>query len=183
MDNHSLVADLPIETAEYRWIEIGALLGLSLCFWLAFGAVGVVAGVLTAGVWSLFGVPYAVAVGHVALVSSLAATGVGTMTLAVWGVEVGFGGLVLGSVARRPAPVTLTVVTAASTLALAGLVWAVQSRSVTVAAGVTVVVIALACYSVHRYQLVALGLVSETENSPRSETDYDESVSSPRENP
>ncbi len=39
MDNHSLVADLPIETAEYRWVEIGALLGLSLCFWLAFGAV------------------------------------------------------------------------------------------------------------------------------------------------
>ncbi|RQG96011.1 hypothetical protein EA473_07500 [Natrarchaeobius chitinivorans] len=168
--------DIALETATYHWMELVAVPGICLCFGLVFGPLGIVAGAVVAGMWALFGVPYALALGHVFLVALLPGTGIGSEIVAIGIIELGFGTLLLGSLLRRSAELTIGFVAIGSLIALGGLVWAVQSRSLGLGAGVTVVVLAVASYGIHRYELVALGLVSETvaqspSNSPTSPRD------------
>ena len=128
-------------------------------FGLVSGPVGLVVGLGTAGVWYAFGFPYAVGVGHVGLVA-ISLDGIGSFEVAV--VELGFIIVFLASIRYAVAPRRVGVVALASGLVLGGTAWlTLLSQPMWLAATVFILLFALVGYGVHRYELVALGLVSE----------------------
>ena len=135
---------------------IVATLGLAL----AAGTWGIVAGLAIALTWALGPSMYAFAIGQLFAVAVLS----GEARLVA--IAVAEGGLLamLAAPLTKTAESTRTVATyAIATLALGGIGWGVlrTGRPAWAAAVAITVVAALAAYSVHRYELVRLGLVTD----------------------
>ncbi|WP_246999224.1 hypothetical protein [Halosolutus gelatinilyticus] len=151
------------DSARSQWPEAIAIAAVAAAFGLISGPFGVLAGLATAIVWYAAGTPYAIAGGHVLLVA-LFPGGIGVVPFAV--AEAAFVGLLvapavrLGGTTGARATARLIAVTLLAALSLAGVAWlAGRDRPLWVAGLVTLGALALASYGLHRYELVAFGLV------------------------
>ncbi|WP_276253012.1 hypothetical protein [Halomontanus rarus] len=129
-------------------------------------------GVLTAFVWYAFGTPYAIAAGHVVLLG-LFPDGIDRSSFVL--AETAFVTMLLVSAPRTSRPYRFAAVAIAGTLGVTGTAWlALETGSLRLATGALFAVLGLATYGVHRYELVRLGLVSESTDSPDEGVDTDE---------
>ena len=139
-----------------------ALLGVALS--TAIGPVGVVVAIVTAAFWYALGVPYALAAGHVALVAVMPG---GLDPLAVIVAEAGFGALLATVAVRSTSPARVAAVALGGAVLAGVTIWIVlgttsTSTSIWIAAAAVCLVLATAGYTLHRFQLVRLGLVTES---------------------
>ena len=150
------------------WVSIVALGWVTVVLAFVTGPIGVVAGFVTAGAWYALGTPYAIAAGTVVLAVATpdpSATTVGGVTLA-------FLALVLARTVRSDRPLAEIPVVLASAGGLVGIAWVLgRSQPLWVAAGTLLGCIAFAAYTLHRYELVRLGLVPDAVNQPSEETE------------
>lgn len=151
----SAAADAP----RPAWPTIAGLVVLTATLTVVAGPLGAVAGLATAIAWYALGTPYALAAGHVVLAIAFT-DGIDPRTLAI--VELAFVVFVASSVVRAAtlrgdvAAVTVTSGT------LVGVAWFVgRSRPLWIGASALLLVFALASYTLHRYELVRLGLVPD----------------------
>ncbi|WP_126663192.1 hypothetical protein [Haloterrigena salifodinae] len=143
---------------------IGALAVLTAALALLAGPIGAVAGLATALTWYGLGTPYALAAGHVVLAAAFT-EGIGLETFLL--VELAFVAVLLAAVVRTPTVLRDAVVVLASAIAFVGAGWIVaDSRSIWIAAGTLPLLVALAAYALHRYELVSLGLVPDAVDTP-----------------
>ncbi|ADB60099.1 hypothetical protein Htur_1208 [Haloterrigena turkmenica DSM 5511] len=154
---------------------IGALAVLTAALALLAGPTGAVAGFATALTWYGLGTPYALAAGHVVLAAAFP-DGIGLETFLL--VELAFVAVLLAAVVRTSTALRDAAVVLASAIAFVGTGWIVaDSRSVWTAAGTLLLVVALAAYALHRYELVSLGLVPDAvETAPDADADPDSST-------
>lgn len=124
------------------------------------GPIGLAIATVTAIAWALAPVPYALAAGHVAL-ATLAQPGLDPLAIGI--VEAGFAAVLAAALLREPgardalsaAGVTVVVVGAAAWAALGALpLWVV--------AGFVLLSLGAIGYGIHRYELVAFGLLAES---------------------
>ena len=138
------------------------------------GLPGVVAAVLLAVAWILLPATYAFAVGQIALVA-LASDGA---LVGFAAVEVGLLGVLLAPATRLADPVPPVALAVAWVLAGVALAWASTGAGAPLdpwLAGLALVTLtALAAYVVHRYQLVALGLVADDSPDRADDGDADD---------
>lgn len=150
------------------WASVVALVGLIAAFTLVAGLGGTVAGLATAIAWYGFGTPYAIAAGCVVL----AGTGTdGSDPGAVAVVALAFLALVLAPLVRR-GRLLEAAVAVVSAGGFVGTAWYVgRSQPPWVAAGTLLAVVGLAIYTLHRYELVRLGLVSTDQHAESQTSD------------
>lgn len=151
---------------------------------------GLLAAVIVAGGWFLLANTYAFALGQVALVSvfsggpvafAAAQAGVLAVLFAPLATGVGPGPADDDRKLDADASPELVVLTAAGLLGGGAAAWAGQQSLVglPVAGLLLVGGLALAAYGLHRYQLVALGLVDDSERVSDSESGNDSAPSDP----
>ena len=146
-----------------------AVLGVGLS--IVIGPVGVVIAVVTAAFWYVLGVPYALAAGHVALVAVMPG---GLDPIAFVVAEAGFGALLATVAVRSTSPGRVIAVGLGSAVLAGVTIWIVlgaASTSVWIAAAAVCLVLATAGYVLHRYELVQLGLISESIDTALGPTD------------
>ncbi|RQH02277.1 hypothetical protein [Natrarchaeobius oligotrophus] len=161
----------------FAWVrdrlETAAALVVVGCFTVAFGPPGALAGITTAIVWYALGVPYALAVGHVLLVVLVAGDFGSGIDVAI--VITGFVTLCVVGVGAARASFPEVFVALCAVIGSGAIAWGVSDRSLPIAAAVTLLSLFGASYVLHRYELVALELVPDsnhetTETTP-SETE------------
>ena len=159
------------------WATVTALAAIIVAFGAVAGPLGVLAGIATALVGSLFGIPYAIAAGHVALVASFP-DGIDPLPFVI--VEATFMAALLAPIRWTQSPGRIAIVATTSTLALAGTVWfIVGSQSIYLAATTVLVLLAIASYALHRLELVRLGLVPDREDSAQARQTDTERIAEP----
>ncbi|MXV61819.1 hypothetical protein GS429_07015 [Natronorubrum sp. JWXQ-INN-674] len=136
-----------------------ALVVLTVALTVVVGVLGTVAGLATAIAWYVLGTPYAVAAGHVVLATAFP-NGIGLESFVL--VELPFVVFVLAPTIWGTDPLRDGAVGLASAVGLVGIGWIVaQSQPLWLAAATVILVFALAAYTLHRYELVRLGLVPD----------------------
>lgn len=117
-------------------------------------AIGIITGIALLGIWAVSPGIYAFAAGQL-LFAVFAPVPSGLLLVAIEG------GLLILLVGSRPVSGQVAVVTGSSFVLLAGLVWSLHGlfEGLWPAASGLVVIITLVAYSLHRYELVQLGLV------------------------
>lgn len=149
-----------------NWSTLISLAVIVVAFGAVAGPLGALAGIATALVGYLFGIPYALAAGHVALVASFP-DGIDPLPFII--VEVTFIAVLLSPVPWTESPGRITLVAITSTLTLAGAAWLiVDSQSLYLAATTVIVLLAIASYGLHRLELVRLGLVPDREDGKQA---------------
>lgn len=148
-------------------IAAGAVVIAALGLALLGGVVGVLAGVATLVVWWYTPGPYAVGVGQFGLVAVAPADALFPILV----VELALLGVLVGpdveaergqvNAPARVAPATVGITSVLGLIAL-GALWTVEA--VWSGALVLVLTAVLAGYAVHRYELVALGMVTHDEH-------------------
>lgn len=147
------------DSSGREWPTFGALAVLTGALSLVAGPIGTVAGLATAVTWHVLGLPSAIAVGHLVLAMAFP-TGIDPGAFVV--VELAFVVVLLAALVPNRASLRDGVVALGSAVALVGLAWIVtQSQPLWVAAGALLAGFGLAAYTLHRYELVRLGLVPD----------------------
>ncbi|WP_339104250.1 hypothetical protein [Haloterrigena salinisoli] len=160
----------PVSRRERRWPPLVALAVLTAALAILAGPTGAVAGLATALTWYGLGTPYALAAGHVVLAAAFP-EGIDPATFLV--IELAFVAVLLATVVRSATALRDVAVALASATAFVGTGWIVaESQPLWIAAGTLLVLVALAAYALHRYELVRLGLVPDAVE-PVSNADAD----------
>lgn len=127
------------------------------------GPVGALAGLAIAATWYGFGTPYAIAAAAVLLVG-LFPDGIDVFSFVLGTAAIVL--LILSEAARTRRRIRTGAVTLVSIAVLGGVGWgAHEAWPLWIAVSGTLVVLALLCYGLHRYELVVLGLVSGDRSS------------------
>lgn len=169
---------VPVATGR-GWLTVISLAAIVVAFGAAAGPLGVLAGIATALVGYLFGIPYALAAGHVALAASFP-NGIDPSPFVI--VEVTFMAVLLVSIRWTTSPGRVTLVAITSALTLTGAMWlVVGSQPVYMAAATVIVLLAIASYGFHRLELIRLGLVPDPDHEDgeqASQTDTERTAES-----
>ncbi|WP_137290182.1 hypothetical protein [Natronorubrum halophilum] len=149
--------------AERTWSGAIAVLVLAGTVAALNGPIGALAGLVVAATWYGFGTPYAIAAAAVLLVG-LFPDGIDGFSFAL--VATAMVLLVLTAAARTRRRIRTGIVALVSIAVLGGVGWGtLETWPLWIAVSVTLVVFALLSYGLHRYELVALGLVSDDRSS------------------
>lgn len=163
------------------WLTVLAVVALVVAFGVAAGLLGLLAGLATAAIAYVLGLPYALAAGHVALIVTVP-DGIDPFTLVL--VEAAFMAVLLAPVRRTASPGRIALVAVTSVLALAGTAWlVVGSQSLWLAATTLLALLALTAYGIHRLALVRLGLVPTDSSGDDSPLIHGESSDGPMTTP
>ncbi|QFU82258.1 hypothetical protein [Natronorubrum aibiense] len=146
------------EQSGRDWPTIGALAVLTAVLTLAAGPTGTVAALTTAVIWYTLGIPYAIAAGHVVLATAFS----GDIDLFTFiDIELAFV-FVLVLSSRATNSLSNVAVALVSAVGLVSIAWAgSQAQPLWLAASILLAVFALTAYTLHRYELVRLGLVPD----------------------
>lgn len=142
------------------WLTYGSLAAIVAGLGFLVGPPGVLAGIATAVFWYALGVPYALAAGHVILV---AATPERLDAFTIVLVELAFLTLPLAAVRRTPAPYVAGAALIVGALGFGAIVALTYPYGYWVTALVLLGTVTFIAYAVHRYELVRLGLVSDSD--------------------
>ncbi len=144
------------------WLGGGAVVLALVGFALTAGPLGVVTGVVVGAAWYLLPLPHAVALGHVALIAVASPdTAIGPLLVT----EAGLLAILFSPLPREDDPLRGGLVLLLALAVLVGLVVLMRAwgASLPLVALALVAVAATLAYAIHRYELVALGLLEVSE--------------------
>lgn len=151
--------------AGHHWSEWVAALVLFVTFAATGGLVGAVAGSVVVAVWARVGTPFALATAVVAMIAGMPGA-VDPLSVTLLGVGVLAVLLAPAVTATNPATYAITVLFI--TALLGGLTWLlVYTQPLWLAATVLVGAGAIGVAGVSRYQRLRLGLLPDTDGTPR----------------
>ncbi len=154
---------IAIDDDPRRLLEFIIVASLVPIAGITVGWPGIVLGGLVVGTWYRFGTVAAIALAHVGLLPLVPALDVSVL----WPLWLALGLLLLAPTLQAPHPARFALGTLGSLIFLGGLlIFGLSRNSTPIAALLVLVGFALASYALYRYELVALGHVSDESETP-----------------